>query len=60
MNTTFQKIVIDLRAAEFSDIQIAKVCGCSRQYIWKIGKGDINEPGFRIGRKLEKLHEAIQ
>ena len=60
MDTDFAKIIKDLRAASYTDAQIARLCKCSRQYIGNIGKGTVQEVGYSIGRKLEKLHEALQ
>ena len=50
----------DLRDVGYTDAHIARLCNCTRQHIWKLGKGEIKEAGFRIGRRLEKLHEGIQ
>lgn len=60
MDKSFQEIVIELRDASYSDSQIASLCNCTRQHIWKLGNGKIKEPGFRIGKRLTKLHEALQ
>ena len=60
MTTDFQKIIKELKDAGYTDIQIARLCDCTRQNIWAIGRGDTKDVGFRIGRRLEKLHEGIQ
>lgn len=60
MDKSFQEIVVELREASYSDVQIASLCNCTKQHIGKIGSGKIKEPGYRIGRRLTKLHEAIQ
>ena len=60
METDFAEIIKDLRNASYTDAQIARLCGCTRQYIGKIGNGETNDIGFRIGQTLTKLHDAIQ
>jgi len=60
MDKSFKEIVSELRAAEYTDAQLARLCNCTRQHIGKIGKGTTIDPGFRIGARLTKLHEAIQ
>ena len=55
----FQQIIEDLRAANYSDAHIAQLCGCTRQYIGKVGRGDTSKVGFEIGQKLKHLHEAL-
>ena len=60
MDKTFQQIVVELREAGYADMQIAHLCNCTRQHIWKLGNSQIKEPGFRIGKRLTKLHEALQ
>ena len=57
---SFEQIVKDLRAASYTDTQIAKLCGCTKQYIGKIGKGEAGNVSYSIGRKLTRLHEALQ
>lgn len=59
MEKNFEKIVMDLRAAGYNDVQIAEKAGCSKQYIGKIGRGEIGRVGFQIGIKLAELHEAL-
>lgn len=60
MDQDFQEIIKELRAASYTDAQMARLCNCTRQYIGSIGKGEIKEVGFRIGQRLVKLHEGIQ
>ncbi len=60
MDITFSECIKDLREAGFKDTHIARLCNCTSQHIGKLGKGDVKEAGFRIGRRLEKLHESIQ
>ena len=60
MKKSFKEIVVALRKASYTDAQLARLCGCSRQYIGNIGKGNAKMIGFTIGRKLEKLYEALQ
>ena len=60
MDKLFKEIVLELREAGYADAQIASLCNCTRQHIWKLGNGQIKEPGFRIGRRLVKLRAAIQ
>jgi len=43
-----------------TDAQIARFAKCTRQYIGSIGKGETNNVNYEIGRKLAKLHEAIE
>jgi len=58
-NTTFEQIIKDLREAGYTDVQIAKLCGCTNQYIGKIGRGKGKNVRYSIGHKLTKLHEAL-
>ena len=61
MDKTFEQMVIELREASYTDAQLARLCGCSRQHIGNIGRGKIKkEVGFNIGKKLTALHEALQ
>jgi predicted transcriptional regulator len=59
-NPTFEQIIKDLREASYTDVQIAKLCDCSNQYIGKIGRGQVKNVRYSIGLKLTKLHEALQ
>ena len=60
MDKSFKEIVVELREAGYTDVQIASLCHCTKQHIGKIGAGKIKEPGYRIGTRLTKLYEAIQ
>lgn len=60
MKISFQQAIKDLRAASYTDTQIAKLCGCTKQHIGGIGRGEVKEVGYSIGRKLTKLHEALE
>jgi len=55
----FEQKINDLRAAGYTDALLAKLCGCSRQYIGKIRRGKVGSVGHRYGAKLTKLHEAL-
>ena len=59
-STDFAKIIADLREAGYSDILLAKLSNCSRQYIGMIRRGETKKVGHPIGSKLTKLHEALQ
>ena len=60
MDKSFEEVVKELRDAGYTDAQMAHLCNCTRQHVWKLGNGTTKEPGFRIGQRLAKLHEAIQ
>ena len=55
----FEKIVNDLRDAGYSDVHLAKLCDCSKQYIGKIKRGLVRNVRHSIGSILIKLHEAL-
>ena len=55
----FEKIVNDLRDAGYSDVHMARLCGCSKQYIGKIKRGQVGKVSHHIGLVLTKLHEAL-
>ena len=60
MDKSFKEIVVELREADYTDVQISNLCNCTKQHIGKIARGEVKEPGYRIGKRLTKLHEAIQ
>lgn len=55
----FQKITQDLREAGYTDALLARLCGCSRQYIGKIRRGKVGSVSHYIGSKLTALHGAL-
>jgi len=59
-DTDFQEIINDLRSADYSDADLAELCGCTRQYIYALRVGEKKTPRYALGQTLVELHEALK
>jgi len=59
-NITFEQIIKDLRERGYKDADIARRAKCTRQYIGKIGNGEVQDVGYRIGDHLMALHKTLK
>ncbi len=58
MNTDFSKLIKDLQSNKFSNVAISEIIGCSPSYIGQLAKGNREQPGYDLGRRLVLLHQA--
>ena len=58
--TDFQQIIAELKDAGLSYASMARIAGTTRQNIHYLSTGKTKSPGYDVGAKLKKMHEATK
>ena len=56
----WQKIITDLRAKGWSQVEIAEYAGCSQPHIGRLQRDRNLDPKWSIGDALCRLHKKVK